>query len=916
MCQFQVLPGSRSVERFCSPAFFVYLTFLSVFLSVCRGADEKPFGIERRIPWNDSRVIGRPEPPPPYTVLKTFDQIEWKAPLYIAPEPSSDRLLVVEQGGERSKPSRVYRISNDRNTTERETFFELHGRLIYGLTFHPKFETNGFLYVFSNGPTGRPDRTNRVSRLRVDRSPPYRCDPESETIILEWASAGHDGGDLAFGRDGMLYITSGDGTSDSDGWVSGQDVSNLLAALLRIDVDHPASDLQYAIPSDNPFVGVSGARPEIWAYGFRNPWRMTVDRETGAVWVGNNGQDLWETAHRVNPGDNYGWSVYEGSHPFYLNRRRGPTPVTPPTIEHSHATFRSLTGGVVYHSSKFPDLNGVYVYGDYATGKIWGARHDGTKLTWHKELADTALKIAAFAVDQNGEILVVDHGDAIYRLVPSPEDDSWKKFPTRLSDTGLFVSIRTHQLHPGLIPYSVNAPGWADGAVSERFIGLPGETKIGYASDGGWNFPDGTVLVQTLSLDVERGDQVSKRRIETRILSKQQAEWVGYSYRWNDEQDEARLVAADGEDIELMAADSGAPEGVRKQSWRIPSRTECMVCHSRAVNFVLGVTELQMNRTQNYEPMTDNQLRTLDHIGVFTERLRKKPEDMRRLVNPYDSTADLEARARSFLHANCSVCHVEAGGGNSQMELRFTTARRRMNLFESRPQHDTFGIFNAMLIAPGDPDRSVLVQRISRRGRGQMPPLVTTEVDRAAVQLFRDWIAQLTPEKQFVREWRSEDLALWIDQTATGRSFDSGKRAFRETGCVQCHRFAGEGGSVGPDLTGVGVRLKPLELLEAVLQPSKTIAQGYEVVEIETMDGDVVSGRLEREDTDVIVLSPPVATAQPVEIRKSDIRSRRVSTVSNMPEGILNVLEQEHVLDLLAYLLSDGMADAAAFRQP
>ena len=255
-------------------------------------------------------------------------------------------------------------------------------RLIYGLTFHPGYQTNGHPFRLQQRSVGKPDRTNRVSRFTVARQAPHSIDSASEHIILEWKSAGHDGGDLAFGLDGMLYITSGDGTSDSDGWVSGQDVSNLLATLLRIDVDHVEAGRTYSVPSDNPFIGLPNARPEIWAYGFRNPWRMTVERKTGHVWVGNNGQDLWETAHFVRRGENYGWSVYEGSHPFYLNRPRGPTPIVKPTIEHHHSEFRSLTGGIVYYGDKLPDLNGVYVYGDYSTGKIWGARHDGHRLTW------------------------------------------------------------------------------------------------------------------------------------------------------------------------------------------------------------------------------------------------------------------------------------------------------------------------------------------------------------------------------------------------------------------------------------------------------------------------------------------------------------------------------------------------------
>jgi putative heme-binding domain-containing protein len=248
------------------------------------------------------------------------------------------------------------------------------------------------------------------------------------------------------------------------------------------------------------------------------------------------------------------------------------------------------------------------------------------------------------------------------------------------------------------------------------------------------------------------------------------------------------------------------------------------------------------------------------------------------------------------------------------MELGFTTASEKMNLFGARPQHDTFGIDNAMLIAPGDPERSILCQRVSRRGRGQMPPLVTAVVDERAVALFRDWIAGMKPQQQFVRDWKMEDLLPALDQVNRGRSFDSGRAAFHATGCSQCHRFVGEGGSVGPDLSGVGRRLAPRDILESIVLPSKVIAEGFATTEIETKSGEVIAGRVEREDDRVIVLRPLSAVDEPVTIRKTEIRKRALSKTSNMPTGIVNTLTETQVLDLLAYLISDGVAEHAAFR--
>ena len=202
----------------------------------------------------------------------------------------------------------------------------------------------------------------------------------------------------------------------------GQDITNILATIMRIDVNHPDPRRPYSIPKDNPFIDFEGARPEIWVYGIRNPWRMTFDRETGHLWAGNVGQDQWEMIHLVRRGENYGWSLYEGSHPFYLDRKPGPTPIVKPTIEHSHAESRSITGGVVYYGSKFPELRGAYIYGDYVTGKVWGLQHDGENLIWHKELGDTANQIVSFGVDHSGEILIADLNAGIFGLERTPLD--------------------------------------------------------------------------------------------------------------------------------------------------------------------------------------------------------------------------------------------------------------------------------------------------------------------------------------------------------------------------------------------------------------------------------------------------------------------------------------------------------------
>jgi uncharacterized repeat protein (TIGR03806 family) len=721
----------------------------------------------QRALWQNEHLQGTPEPPAEYAVKKRFEKVKITQPIHMAVEPGTRNLIVTQHLGNWAGPGKIIRIKNEPDVSEKEILLDID-YLIYGLTFHPQFEKNGYLYLIANGPlTGNASKMNRVFRYTMSKEVPSRIDPASQQVVIEWESDGHNGGELAFGPDGMLYIPAGDGTSDSDKNLRGQDLRYLTSAMIRIDVDHPQGGKNYSVPKDNPFLDIPYARPEIWAYGFRNPWRMAFDKKTGDCWVGVNGQDLWEFALVVRRGENYGWSLYEGSHPFRPDRKQGPTPISKPVIEHHHSEFRSLTGGIVYYGAKFPELQGAYIYGDFSTGRIWAAKYDGKQVVWHKELVDTTLQVLHFCEDQDGELLIADEGNAIYSLERAPKVEQ-RPFPTKLSETGLYVSTRENKPHAGLIPYSVNSPLWSDGAGKERFIALPGQERIEYTSANGWNFPNGSVLVKTFSL----GD----KRIETRLIAKQANDWHGYTYIWDEEQKDATLVPSGGLDRDYVVND-------RKQTWHFPSRAECLVCHSRAANFVLGLNELQMNQ--------GDQLNRLEGMGVFkvdwmgptkeaikkdamkkgmkeekagafadsscpapgqrtaveSTLLNKRPESLTKMVDPYDPSADLNKRARSYLHANCSICHVEAGGGNAKIDLSFSIPESKMSLFDEKPVHHTFGIEGAKLVAEGEPEKSVLLKRVSMRGEGQMPQLATSVVDVKAVEMLREWIKSRKPKE-------------------------------------------------------------------------------------------------------------------------------------------------------------------------
>ncbi len=703
-------------------------------------------GFDVRTPWTTSAIHGFPDPPPPLKLVDAYPQLKIPKLITLGSIPKTDWLLAVDHENDYAGGSRARQFRDQADVATTELFLDTP-EIIYGFAWHPQFETNHWVYVGCNGHSQQLEAVaTKVLRFKVDGEGPYRCDPESRTLIIEWPSNGHNGGDLVFGNDGLLYVSAGDGTSDSDTDRNGQDLSTLAGSLLRIDVDmdrrsDPRQTAEYRIPADNPFVDVAGARGEIWAYGLRNPWRISFDSESNQLWVGNNGQDLWESAYLVERGANYGWSINESNHPFHTQQDHGPVAISAATVEHHHSESRSLTGGHVYRGSQFPKLVGAYVYGDYSTGNIWMVRHDGERVIEQRLLARSRVQIIDYGFDSRGELLIADHEGGIYRFAANDMKVT-ADFPKRLSQTGLFEDVVSEGPAPGVIPYSVNSPLWSDGAIKKRWLAVPNDQTIGFAAQGAWDFPEGSVLVKSFAFATLQADV--NKLVETRLLAKQQGEWYGYSYRWNAEQSDAYLVEDAGSEETLdWVIEDGQAIDVR---WRYPSRSECMVCHSRAAKYVLGLSTEQMNRQHEYyhedRTLTEaGQIDTLAHIGLFGETWKTDTSsELAKLVDPYDESQDIDPRARSYLHVNCASCHVNAGGGNSKIVLDYFTTTEKMNLFEADPLHTNFGVAAAKLVRPTAPDQSVLFLRMSRRGEGQMPPLASFRVDTAAVELMRRWI--------------------------------------------------------------------------------------------------------------------------------------------------------------------------------
>ncbi len=331
----------------------------------------------------------------------------------------SGRLYVVLQEG------RIVSLVPSPGTTEASPFLDIRDRVtaggeqgLLGLAFDPDYASNGHFFVNYTY-----EGYTIISRYIVGTGDGAgAADPDSELVIMRVLQpySNHNGGTLAFGPDGHLYIGLGDGGSGGDPLNSGQDLGTLLGAMLRIDVSQASAEQPYSVPEDNPFVH-QDARPEIWAYGLRNPWRFSFDRQTGDLWAGDVGQNSWEEVDLLRAGGNYGWNRMEGTHCFPSSVREcNQEGLEAPIIDYTLAGPRcSVIGGVVYRGPSLPWLEGAYLYADYCSGELWGLRYDGREVTEHVLLSDSVSRVTAFGEDENGEAYLLSFDGYIYRLADS-----------------------------------------------------------------------------------------------------------------------------------------------------------------------------------------------------------------------------------------------------------------------------------------------------------------------------------------------------------------------------------------------------------------------------------------------------------------------------------------------------------------
>ncbi|MBM3840346.1 MAG: hypothetical protein FJ398_20765 [Verrucomicrobia bacterium] len=716
-----------------------------------------------------------------FTTERAFGSLRFTDPMVmVAPPGETNRLFIVEQRG------RIAVITNLLNPT-RTVFLDISGRAtggvpadergLLGLAFHPGYATNRYFFVAYTTGTG--GAAGRLARFETDPNDPNRALPNSELILIHQPdeASNHNGGDLHFGPDGYLYYSLGDEGGANDQFSNSQRIDkDFFAGILRIDVDKRPGSLtpnahaaartnSYAVPPDNPFVGVTNflgravdpnrVRTEFYAVGLRNPWRMSFDRPTGRLYVGDVGQDRREEINLIVKGGNYGWNYREGL-------IAGPR-ATPAGFSHINPIFDyprnqgvSVTGGVVYRGHRFSQLYGRYVFADYGSGNIWALLYDASGSTNVTRLA-VDRDIVAFGIDpSNGDVLLADVGEDVVKRLVYSTNATGVPLPPLLSETGAFADLAKLTPQSGIVPYDINVPFWSDYTLKRRWFTVPDPVqKISFGRESNWSFPTGTAWIKHFDLEMTKGSPESARRLETRFIVRNSDGVYGVTYKWDAAQQNATLVPEDGLDEPLVIRDGGI---LRTQVWHYPSRSECLACHTPAAGHALGFRTEQLNRDFNYGSATVNQIRALNDAGYFDAQVTGV-NALPVAAHLADSASSLEHRVRSYLAANCSQCHQPGGSALGQWDARFATRTAESGLINGALVNDG-GNPEARTLKPGSLDHSMVLKRISARGPGQMPPIASTEVDVAGVALLSAWITNDLPKSRIFSEWQRVHFEL------------------------------------------------------------------------------------------------------------------------------------------------------------
>lgn len=700
------------------------------------------------------------------------------------PPGETNRLFVIEQTGT------IHVITNLASPTK-STFLDLTSRVkfsingeegLLGLTFHPGYATNGWFFVFYTTWTNQFDsntRHDRLSRFSVSAGDPNQADPNSEVIFINQRdrAPNHNGGDLAFGPDGYLYLTVGDEGGLADAFGNAQRIDGgFFGGVLRLDVDkrpgsvspnpHPAIADHYTVPPDNPFIGATSfnglavnpaeVRTEFWAVGLRNPWQFSIDPQTGWMFASDTGDSTREEVNFITPGANYGWPFREGSG---IRPGSGTPPAgfmpTDPIHDHAWGTFgtnqgKATVGGLVYRGTQLPEINGSYVFADYITGNFWALDFDGVNASNFRQLfADVGA--TSFELDpSNGDLLFTDIVEDRIKRVVRGTNVLASELPATLSATGAFADLASRAPHPGIVPYDLNVPFWSDNANKRRMFSLPDtNTFITFSETENWQFPAGSVWIKTFELELTNGVPGSRRKLETRFIVRNPDGVYGVTYRWNDEQTEAFLLPEEGLEEPFVINDGGI---IRTQVWHYPSRNECLQCHTHAGGLALGFHTPQLNRDFQFGGTVTNQIAAFEQAGYFHNNVSNR-HLLPALATATNEGVSLHYRIRSYLAANCSQCHMPGGTAQGAWDARINNPLSAVGIIDgllSKPSTNPA----ARIVAPGSLANSVMYQRIITNGVSRMPPVASLMLDTNSIALVARWITNSLTGYQTFAQWQ------------------------------------------------------------------------------------------------------------------------------------------------------------------
>jgi hypothetical protein len=703
-----------------------------------------------------------------------------------------------------------------------------------GVAFHPDFDTNRYFYVGYDYDNGSNDMI-RVSRFEANASDLNEVNAGTEQVLFEAPSDQtiHRINRMVFGPDGYLYIAVGD-DGNFDGPAHTQRIDDdFWSSVLRIDVDKNPSNYEpantdgvaldgmgkayYSVPADNPFIdggftdgrGVTTlngqptptgdpyeVRTEMYAIGFRNPWKIGFVPGTGELWVADAGHASYEKFCIMPSGGNAGWGHFEGTDPgvLQLGTTQYPGPLSDPpstgtyiqpVMEYnkpgSSATggVKSIIGGTFYEAPDIAELTGAYVFADSTSGDMWylkrpnnaayqsvgrvavgadwgldetgmvtaampGSSGFETKSYGVSEIewiGNDGLFIVAMVTDpSDGSILILNYNGTIHRLEFNPDDGS---LPATLTDTGAFSDLATLTPNAGVHPYDLNLRFWSDHADKSRFFAVDDLTDtFTYSEDENWGAPAGSVWVKHFDMDLNRDSPgTNVKRLETRFLVKTVDDFYGVSYRWNAGGTEATLVDSEGEEFDLTITEGG---DTHIQTWKIPSRGDCRTCHTNDNGVMLGFNTRQLNRDGTLSGTTDNFIQLLHEAGYLSagETLPTNYASLPKYHEPDDLSVNIEQRVRSYLAVNCAYCHYDGNSatpgtwsGEPQLSIEATNLLHGEGVgFAVVDPSDRF-------VIPGNTSKSMILSLASEtNGYGRMPPLATDVIDQEGIDLIADWI--------------------------------------------------------------------------------------------------------------------------------------------------------------------------------